>query len=396
MDPNHSGLRSRYDALGVSSGKAEVHAAIAMVDKGLSSSLFCKVLPDIFCQDPAYCVCTHADGAGTKSSLAYAYWRETGDLSVFRGIAQDSLVMNIDDLLCIGANCAMIASSAIDRNKFLVPAPILKELIEGTESFLEMLRKHGLEIYSGGGETADVSDLTRTLIVNSTVTTRMRREQLVDTKNICAGDVIVGLASFGKARYETEYNSGIGSNGLTLARHTLFSRAVGEEFPETFDATLGERAYAGPHRLTDSLKTTELTMGRAVLSPTRTYAPIIIDVLNALEKDVHGLIHCSGGGQTKVLKFLHGVAAVKNNLFPTPPLFGAIQSVGAIAWREMFEVFNMGHRMEVYCPKERAQDVIQLSERFNVQAQIIGEVIKANQPSVQISTEHGCFTYHSS
>ncbi len=384
----------RYARRGVSSTKEDVHAAIAGLDKGLFPKAFCKVVPDSLTGSPDHCIVMHADGAGTKSALAYAYWRETGDLSVWHGIAQDAVVMNLDDLLCVGATDHILLSSTIGRNKRLVPGEVVAALIEGTERFLERMRDLGIDIRSTGGETADVGDLVRTVIVDSTVTCRMRRDQVVDNARIQAGDVVVGLASTGQATYEQTYNAGMGSNGLTSARHDVFAKAVGEAFPETYDpGTPSELVYSGQARLTDPLEGTPLDMGRAVLSPTRTYAPVVKQVLERMRSDVHGMVHCSGGAQTKVLHFIDRLRVVKDGLFATPPLFAAIQRMSGTDWREMYRVFNMGHRMELYVPPARAEEVVAISRSFGIDAQVIGRVEAAPTKEVLIKGAHGEFLY---
>ncbi|MBV6405450.1 MAG: phosphoribosylformylglycinamidine cyclo-ligase [Flavobacteriales bacterium] len=384
----------RYARRGVSAAKEDVHAAIARLDKGLFPKAFCKVVPDTLTGSPDHCIVMHADGAGTKSALAYAYWRETGDLSVWHGIAQDAVVMNLDDLLCVGATGHILLSSTIGRNKRLVPGAVVAALIEGTERFLQDMRDRGIDIRSTGGETADVGDLVRTVIVDSTVTCRMRRDQVIDNARIQAGDVVVGLSSTGQATYERTYNAGMGSNGLTSARHDVFAKAVGEAFPETFDpGTPSDLVYSGQARLTDPLEGTPLDMGRAVLSPTRTYAPVVIKVLEAMRPDVHGMVHCSGGAQTKVLHFIDRLRVVKNDLFPTPPLFAAIQRMSGTDWREMYQVFNMGHRLELYLPAERAGEVIAIAASFGIEARVIGHVEDAPAAEVVVSGPHGEHRY---
>lgn len=385
----------RYAGRGVSATKEDVHAAIANLDKGLFPGAFCKISPDILGGDPEYCVVMHADGAGTKSSLAYAYWRETGDLGVWRGIAQDAVVMNLDDLLCVGIYDNILLSSTIGRNKRLVPGEVIKAIIEGTEEVCASLRKHGVHIELTGGETADVGDLVRTVIVDSTVVARTRRDRIITNQQIGAGDVIVGLASFGQATYESEYNGGMGSNGLTSARHDVFSHQLGEKYPETFDDGIDSSLiYTGSRWLTDTLESVPLSLGKLVLSPTRTYAPIIRDTLESLGDRVHGLIHCSGGAQTKVLSFIHNLRVVKNNLFPTPPLFQLIQAESQTSWREMYQVFNMGHRMEVYLPEADAEEVIRIAAKYNVEAQIVGRCEPlAGGREVRIETKEGTFVY---
>lgn len=368
------GSEGRYSARGVSSGKEDVHAAIAGLDKGLYPRAFCKVMPDMLGGDTDWCVVMHADGAGTKSSLAYAYWRETGDLSVWEGIAQDAIVMNLDDLLCVGICDNILLSSTIGRNKRLVPGEVVKALIEGTESVCARLREYGVNIALTGGETADVGDLVRTVIVDSTVLARARRSDIIRNDAIEAGDVVVGLASFGQAKYERQYNGGMGSNGLTSARHDVFCKWLAEKYPETYDEALpGEVVYTGSHGLTDAVAGVPLDAGRLVLSPTRTYAPVFRELLPALRGRLHGLVHCSGGAQTKVLNFLdEGLRVVKDSMFDVPPLFRLIQHESGTAWREMYEVFNMGHRMEVYVSESDAADVIAISERFGVAARVVG------------------------
>lgn len=368
------GAQGRYGARGVSSSKEDVHAAIAHLDKGLYPRAFCKVMPDVLGGDPDWCVVMHADGAGTKSSLAYAYWRETGDLSVWEGIAQDAIVMNLDDLLCVGICDNILLSSTIGRNKRLVPGAVVKALIEGTESVCARLREYGINIALTGGETADVGDLVRTVIVDSTVVARARREDVVRNDAIRAGDVVVGLSSFGQAKYERQYNGGMGSNGLTSARHDVFAKWLAEKYPETYDGALpSEVVYTGSCRLTDAVPGVPLDAGRLVLSPTRTYAPVFRELLPALRGRLHGLVHCSGGAQTKVLNFLDaGVRVVKDDLFAVPELFRLIQRESGTPWREMYQVFNMGHRMEVYVAADDAAEVIDISERYGVAAQVVG------------------------
>ncbi len=380
---------------GVSASKEDVHAAIKNIDKGLYPNAFCKIVPDFLGGDDHFCNIMHADGAGTKSSLAYAYWKETGDLSVWKGIAQDAVVMNTDDLLCVGAVDNILLSSTIGRNKNLIPGEVLAALINGTEEVLEMLRSHGVNIRSTGGETADLGDLVRTIVVDSTVTARMRREDVITNEKIAAGDVIVGLASFGQASYEDAYNGGMGSNGLTSARHDIFNKSVKEKYPETFDPAVPEDLlYAGKYSLTDAVAGLELDMGKLVLSPTRTYAPVIKKVLENLHPHIHGLIHCSGGAQTKVLHFINNLHVVKDNLFDLPPLFRIIQEESQSSWQEMYKVFNMGHRMEIYLGEEHAQEIIAIAESFGVEAKIIGRVTAAEQKQVTIKSEFGTFTYN--
>ena len=379
---------------GVSAAKEDVHNAIKNIDKGLYPKAFCKIIPDMLGGVPQWCNIMHADGAGTKSSLAYAYWRRTGDLSVWKGIAQDALIMNIDDLLCVGATDNILVSSTIGRNKRLIPGEVIAAIINGTEELLETLRSLGVGIYSTGGETADVGDLVRTIIVDSTVTCRMRRADVIDNANIRPGDVIVGLASFGQATYEDSYNGGMGSNGLTSARHDVFSKAVAREYPETYDGEIpDELAYSGSKDLTDAVDGVELDAGRLVLSPTRTYAPVIKKILEEMRADIHGMIHCTGGAQTKVMHFVDNVHVVKDNLFPVPPLFAMIQSQSGTDWKEMYKVFNMGHRMEIYLSPEHAARVIAISRSFGIPAQVVGYVEASDTPRLTITGEHGTFEY---
>ena len=379
---------------GVSASKEDVHNAIKNVDKGIYPKAFCKIIPDILGGDPDYCNIMHADGAGTKSSLAYAYWRETGDLSVWKGIAQDALIMNIDDLLCVGATNRILLSSTIGRNKNLIPGEVISAIINGTEELLADLRKLGVDIYSTGGETADVGDLVRTIIVDSTVTCRMRRDEVIDNANITPGDVIVGLASFGKATYETEYNGGMGSNGLTSARHDVFAKYIAEKYPETFDAAVpDELVYSGGCRLTDPVEGTGLDAGKLVLSPTRTYAPVIKAILDVMRKDIDGMVHCSGGAQTKVMNFVDKVHVIKDNMFPVPPLFELIREQSGTDWKEMYKVFNMGHRMEIYLKPEHAGRVIEISKSFGIDARIIGRVEAADTNRLTIISDKGTFEY---
>lgn len=379
---------------GVSADKEDVHNAIKKVDKGLFPKAFCKIVEDHLAGDANYCTVMHADGAGTKSSLAYIYWQETGDLSVWRGIAQDAIIMNTDDLLCVGATDNILLSSTIGRNKNLIPGEVIAALINGTEEVLEMLRSHGMNIVSTGGETADLGDLVRTIVVDSTVTARMKRSQVISNDNIKPGDVIVGLASFGQASYEDKYNGGIGSNGLTSARHDVFSRHYADKYPESYDPQVpSDLVFTGSKRLNDPVDNLPINMGQLVLSPTRTYAPIITEVLAEIRPQIHGMVHCSGGAQTKVLHFVEDLHIVKNNLFATPPLFRIIQEESGTSWQEMYKVFNMGHRMEVYLPEDYAQTVIDISKSFNVDAQIIGHVEAGSGKSLTITSEHGTFTY---
>lgn len=384
----------RYDLRGVSASKEDVHNAIKNVDKGLFPKAFCKIIPDILCGDKDYCNIMHADGAGTKSSLAYAYWKETGDLSVWKGIAQDALIMNIDDLLCVGATDNILLSSTIGRNKLLIPGEVIAAIINGTEELLSELRELGVGIYSTGGETADVGDLVRTIIVDSTVTCRMRRDDVINNANIAGGDVIVGMASFGKASYEHEYNGGMGSNGLTSARHDVFAKYIAEKYPETFDKNVpDELIYSGGLKLTDEVPEIGLTAGKLVLSPTRTYAPVIKKLLDLMRPRIHGMVHCSGGAQTKVMHFVENKHVVKDNLFPVPPLFRIIQEQSGTDWKEMYKVFNMGHRMEVYVAPEDAQAVIDVAKSFNIDARIVGRVDDAPANRLTIKSEHGVFEY---
>lgn len=384
----------RYDLRGVSAAKEDVHNAIKNVDKGIFPHAFCKIITDILGGDPEWCNIMHADGAGTKSSLAYAYWRETGDLSVWKGIAQDALIMNVDDLLCVGATDRMLVSSTIGRNKRLVPGEVIAAIINGTEELLETMRGYGVEIYGTGGETADVGDLVRTIIVDSTVTTRMRRDMVIDNANISDGDVIVGLASFGQATYESEYNGGMGSNGLTSARHDVFCKLVAERYPETFDAAIpDELVYSGTCKLLDAVAGTPLNAGKLVLSPTRTYAPVVRRLLEEMRPAVHGMVHCTGGAQTKIMHFVNGKHVVKDNLFPIPPLFDLIQKESGTDWAEMYKVFNMGHRLEVYTSPRYAQEVIDIARAFNIDARIIGHVENAEANHLTIKSPYGVFEY---
>ena len=384
----------RYDLRGVSASKEDVHNAIKNVDKGLFPKAFCKIIPDILCGDKDYCNIMHADGAGTKSSLAYAYWKETGDLGVWKGIAQDALIMNIDDLLCVGATDNILLSSTIGRNKLLIPGEVIAAIINGTEELLSELRELGVGIYSTGGETADVGDLVRTIIVDSTVTCRMRRDEVINNANIAGGDVIVGMASFGKASYEHEYNGGMGSNGLTSARHDVFAKYIAEKYPETFDKNVpDELIYSGGLTLTDKVSETGLTAGKLVLSPTRTYAPVIKKLLDLMRPRIHGMVHCSGGAQTKVMHFVENKHVVKDNLFPVPPLFRIIQEQSGTDWKEMYKVFNMGHRMEVYVAPEDTQAVIDVAKSFDIDARIVGRVDDAPANRLTIKSEHGVFEY---
>nr|WP_068892598.1 AIR synthase related protein [Pedobacter panaciterrae] len=390
---------NRYNQRGVSASKEDVHQAIKNIDKGIFPQAFCKIIPDILGNDDAFCNIMHADGAGTKSSLAYVYWKETGDISVWKGIAQDAIIMNIDDLICVGATDNILLSSTIGRNKNLIPGEVIAAIINGTEEILAELRSQGISIYSTGGETADVGDLVRTVIVDSTVTCRIEREKIISNDKIQAGDVIVGLSSYGQASYETEYNGGMGSNGLTSARHDVFDKSVANSYPESFDPAVPfDLVFSGGKKLTDVIKIdeqTEVTAGKLVLSPTRTYAPVIKKVLEGHRSQIHGIVHCSGGAQTKVLHFVNNdVHIIKDNLFPIPPLFRLIQEQSGTDWKEMYKVFNMGHRMELYVPAEIAEDIIAISKSFNIDAQIIGRVEGSAQKQVTIVSENGEFVYN--
>ncbi|RYD71705.1 MAG: phosphoribosylformylglycinamidine cyclo-ligase [Sphingobacteriales bacterium] len=390
---------NRYNQRGVSASKEDVHNAIQNIDKGIFPKAFCKIIPDILGGDEAYCNIMHADGAGTKSSLAYVYWKETNDISVWKGIAQDAIIMNIDDLICVGATDNILLSSTIGRNKNLIPGEVIAAVINGTEEILTDLRERGISIFSTGGETADVGDLVRTIIVDSTVTCRMKRSDVISNDNIKPGNVIVGLASYGKATYETEYNGGMGSNGLTSARHDVFNKNVANSFPESFDPAVPfDLVFSGNKSLTDEIEVDgfgKITAGKLVLSPTRTYAPVIKKILEAHRNQIDGLVHCSGGAQTKVLHFVNDdVHVIKDNLFPVPPLFALIQEESGTDWQEMYKVFNMGHRMELYVPEEIAQNIIEISKSFNIDAQIIGHVEKSDKKQVTIESEKGTFIYN--
>ena len=389
------GVSKRYAQRGVSAAKEDVHNAIKKVDKGLFPKAFCKIVPDYLTGDDDYCLIMHADGAGTKSSLAYTYWKETGDISVWKGIAQDALIMNIDDLLCVGAVDNVMLSSTIGRNKNLIPGEVISEIINGTEELLEDLKQFDVNIHSTGGETADVGDLVRTIIVDSTVTARMKRSEVINNANIKPGNVIVGLASFGQASYETEYNGGMGSNGLTSARHDVFSNYLARKYPESYDSTIpSDLIYSGSKNLTDGIQGSPLNAGKLVLSPTRTYAPIIKKILSQFSnKDIHGMVHCSGGAQTKVLHFVDDLHVVKDNLFEIPPLFKLIQEESKTDWREMYQVFNMGHRMELYVDESIADELIRISESFNVAAKVIGHVEASEKKKLTIKSEFGEFQY---
>ena len=389
-------ISKRYAQRGVSAGKEDVHNAIKNVDKGLFPKAFCKIVPDNLSGDEDYCLVMHADGAGTKSALAYMYWKETGDISVWKGIAQDALIMNVDDLLCVGATDHIMLSSTIGRNKNVITGEVISAIINGSEELLEELKSYGVTIHSTGGETADVGDLVRTIIVDSTVTARMKRSDVIDNANIKSGDVIVGLASFGQASYETAYNGGMGSNGLTSARHDVFDKYLAEKYPESFDAAVpNELVYSGSKKLTDSVDGSPLDAGKLVLSPTRTYAPIIKEMLSKYNsKNIHGMVHCSGGAQTKILHFVENLHIIKDNLFDTPPLFKLIQEESDTDWKEMYQVFNMGHRMEIYCPQEIADDLIAISKSYKVDAQIVGRVEASNTgKKLTIESGYGIFEY---
>ncbi|MDS1032615.1 AIR synthase-related protein [Porphyromonadaceae sp. NP-X] len=384
----------RYDLRGVSASKEDVHNAIRHLDKGIFPKAFCKIIPDILGNDPDYCNIMHADGAGTKSSLAYAYWKETGDLSVWKGIAQDALIMNIDDLLCVGAVDNILVSSTIGRNKNLIPGEVISAIINGTDELIHQLREMGVKLYFTGGETADVGDLVRTIIVDSTVTCRMKKADVVDNANIQPGDVIVGLSSSGQASYEKEYNGGMGSNGLTSARHDVFAHYLAEKYPECYDDKIpSELVFSGSYHLTDKIESLGVDVGKLVLSPTRTYAPIVKKILEKLRPQIHGMIHCSGGGQTKILHFIENLRVIKNNLFSLPPLFQIIQQESHTDWKEMYKVFNMGHRMEIYLPAAYAEEVIAISRSFNVEAKIIGHCEASDKKELIIESEFGKFEY---
>lgn len=387
--------QDRYAMRGVSSQKEDVHNAIKNIDKGLFPQAFCKIIPDYLTGSEDYCVVMHADGAGTKSSLAYLYWKETGDLSVWRGIAQDALVMNIDDLLCVGATDHILVSSTIGRNKNLIPGEVIAEIINGTEDLVSDLNTHGVHIYTTGGETADVGDLVRTIIVDSTVTARMKREDVIDNANIKPGNLIVGLSSFGKASYETEYNGGMGSNGLTSARHDVLNNVLSEKYPESFDPLVPEHlVYSGTKLLTDTISEELPDVGKLILSPTRTYAPVVKQIFEKLgRKSINGMVHCSGGAQTKILHFIDNLHIIKNNMFEVPPLFKLIQKESQTDWKEMYQVFNMGHRLEFYVEESVAQDIINISKSFNIDAQVVGRVEASNEKSLSISSEYGQFEY---
>ncbi len=384
----------RYDLRGVSASKDDVHNAIKNIDKGIFPLAFCKIIPDLLGGDPAYCNIMHADGAGTKSSLAYVYWKETGDLSVWKGVAQDAVVMNIDDLLCVGATDNILLSSTIGRNKNLIPGEVISAVINGTQEFLDELKEMGVNIVSTGGETADVGDLVRTIIVDSTVTCRMRRNEVIDNANIQGGDVIVGLASFGQATYEKQYNGGMGSNGLTSARHDVFAKYIAEKYPESFDhAVPDDLVYSGKKLLTERVDGLNVNVGQLVLSPTRTFAPVVKRLLDKMRAKIHGMVHCTGGAQTKVLHFVKNKHVVKDNMFAIPPLFKIIKEQSGTDWQEMYKVFNMGHRMEIYVNPSEAQAVIDVARSFNIEAQVIGRVEEATCNSLTIKSEAGTFEY---
>ncbi|OFY66191.1 MAG: phosphoribosylformylglycinamidine cyclo-ligase [Bacteroidetes bacterium RBG_13_43_22] len=385
---------SKYDKRGVSSQKEDVHSAIKNIDKGLYPKAFCKIVPDLLGGDTNYCNIMHADGAGTKSSLAYIYWKETGDISVWKGIAQDAIVMNLDDLICVGAYDNILLSSTIGRNKKLIPGEIISAIINGAEEFLQKLRDLGIGIYSTGGETADVGDLVRTIIVDSTVIARMKRKDVISNHNIRAGDIILGFASYGQTTYEDEYNSGMGSNGLTSARHDVFGKYLASKYPESFDPSLsGDLVYSGKLKLTDPIKGLNLDAGRMVLSPTRTYAPVVKKITEAMRLQIHGMVHCSGGGQTKVLHFIDNLHIVKDNLFPLPPLFRIIHEQSGTEWKEMYQVFNMGHRFEIYTDENNADEIISIASAFNLEAQIIGHCEESTSKKLTIKSEFGAFEY---
>jgi hypothetical protein len=384
----------RYNLRGVSASKEDVHNAIKNIDKGIFPRAFCKIIPDILGGDPAYCNIMHADGAGTKSALAYMYWKETGDLSVWKGIAQDALIMNIDDLLCVGATDNILVSSTIGRNKLFIPGEVISAIINGTDELLSELRELGVNAYATGGETADVGDLVRTIIVDSTVTCRMKRTDVISNHNIQPGDVIVGMSSYGQASYEKEYNGGMGSNGLTSARHDVFSKYLAKKYPESYDAAVPEAlVYSGNLKLTDQIKELGIDAGKLVLSPTRTYAPVIKKLLDQMRPLIHGMVHCSGGAQTKVMHFVENLKIIKNNLFPVPPLFKIIQEQSGTDWQEMYKVFNMGHRMEIYIAPQHAQNVIDITRSFGIDAQVVGYVEASNKNELIIESEFGEFKY---
>ncbi|HPS26148.1 MAG TPA: AIR synthase-related protein [Bacteroidales bacterium] len=386
--------KDKYNQRGVSAAKEDVHNSLKNISKGLFPRAFCKIIPDYFAQDDAYCSLMHADGAGTKASLAYLYWKETGDLSVWKGVAQDAIVMNTDDLLCVGATQNILLSSLIGRNKFLIPGEVISAIINGTEEVLQMMRDHGLSIYSTGGETADVGDLVRTIMVDSVVSCRMKRQEVITNEKIAHGDVIVGLSSCGQSTYEQEYNSGMGSNGLTSARHEVLHKMYAQKYPESFDGLIPENlVYSGSYKLTDVPNGMPVNVGKALLSPTRTYAPLMIQILAQFRNDIHGMIHCTGGAQTKILHFISNLHIVKNNMMPVPPLFRIIQEQASYDWKEMYRVFNMGHRLEIYTTEEIARQIIKLSQEFHINAQIIGYCESASKASLTIRSEFGDFDY---
>ena len=385
---------SRYAQRGVSSAKEEVHSAIKDIDKGLFPKAFCKIVPDYLSKSDDHCIVMHADGAGTKSSLAYSYWKETGDLSVWKGIAQDALIMNVDDLLCVGATDNILVSSTIGRNKNKIPGEVIAAIIQGTEEILEDLRSYGLNVYSTGGETADVGDLVRTIIVDSTVVSRMKRTDVISNKNIQPGDVIIGLASYGQTTYEKSYNGGMGSNGLTSARHDVFNKYIADKYPESYDNNISSSLiYSGSQSLISKVKGVPLDAGKLVLSPTRTYAPVMVQILKKHNKDIHGMVHCSGGAQTKILHFINQNHIVKDNMFDIPPLFNLIQNESKTSWEEMYKVFNMGHRMEIYIDPKHLDSIIEICKEFNLEAKQIGRVEFAYSKKLTISSEMGEFVY---
>lgn len=385
---------SRYTQRGVSSSKEDVHKAISDIDKGLYPKAFCKIVPDLLGGDPDFCNIMHADGAGTKSSLAYIYWKETGDMSVWKGIAQDAIIMNLDDLLCVGAFNNILLSSTIGRNKNLIPGEVVSAIINGTEEVLEELRQMGIGIYSTGGETADVGDLVRTLIVDSTVVVRMRRAEVISNHNIKSDDIIIGLSSSGQTTYEKEYNSGMGSNGLTSARHDVFENYLAKKYPESFDNSIPvDLVYSGKLKLTDKTEALDIDAGKLVLSPTRTYAPVIKKVLETMRKDIHGMVHCSGGGQTKIMHFVDNLHVIKNNMFPVPPLFRIIQEQSGTPWKELYKVFNMGHRFEIYTNPANAEKIIKIAAGFNLEAKVIGRCEAAQNKKLTVISENGTFEY---
>ena len=394
QNKDNTNENSRYNQRGVSASKEDVHNAIKDLDKGLFDKAFCKIIPDLLCGDNDYCIAMHADGAGTKSSLAYLYWKETGDMSVWKGIAQDAIVMNIDDLLCVGITDNILLSSTIGRNKNLISGDVISAIINGTSEFVEQMRKFGVNITLTGGETADVGDIVRTVIVDSTVTARIRKDKIINNENISVGDVIVGLASYGQATYENEYNGGMGSNGLTSARHDVFCKTLAKKYPESYDNTISENlVYSGKYNLTDIEPRTNTTIGKLVLSPTRTYVPVVAEILKTMRKDIHGLIHCSGGGQTKIMNFVENKHIIKDNFFPVPPLFDIIQNESKTEWKEMYKVYNMGHRLEIYVKPEKAELIIETAKKFNIDAQIVGRVEEYTGKKLTLITKNGEFIY---